>query len=292
MHRRLGSLVLTLAAVSAAAEPAQPAQDRDFADMTARARAAAAAALPAAPLGAPPATVRVWRRRVDHSTASCSGRVDVIPFEDYVKGVVPNEWISSWDDKALEMGAVCARTFAWWWVLAGGKYDCADVDDTTASQVYGETRIAKVSAAVDRTAGVAAVKDGALVFAEYSAENGDPTADGVDEPYCAGQTVNGHGHGACQWGTQRWATKEGRDYHWMVAHYYPGAVALAPGVPLPDAPVPAASDAPPAPPDAASDTKLTGDATGGCAVGGSRPPSAFWLLALLAIRRRGRAGAR
>ena len=36
---------------------------------------------------------------------------------------------------ALEMGAVCARTFAWWWVRAGGKYPCADVDDTAASQV-------------------------------------------------------------------------------------------------------------------------------------------------------------
>src|SRR5262245_6948777 len=28
----------------------------------------------------PPATIRVWRRGLDGSTASCSGRVDVIPF--------------------------------------------------------------------------------------------------------------------------------------------------------------------------------------------------------------------
>src|SRR5215204_6341224 len=29
----------------------------------------------------PPTTIRVWRRGLDHSTASCSGRVDVIAFE-------------------------------------------------------------------------------------------------------------------------------------------------------------------------------------------------------------------
>src|SRR5687767_2129442 len=44
----------------------------------------------------PPSTIRVWRRGLDGSTASCSGRVDVIAFETYVKGVLPHEWIRSW----------------------------------------------------------------------------------------------------------------------------------------------------------------------------------------------------
>jgi hypothetical protein len=26
----------------------------------------------------------------------------------------------------------------------------------------------------------------------------------------------------CQWGTERWATMQGKDYRWMVSHYYPG----------------------------------------------------------------------
>src|SRR5688572_13510718 len=43
-----------------------------------------------------PATIRVWRRGLDGSTASCSGRVDVIPLERYVAGVLPHEWIRSW----------------------------------------------------------------------------------------------------------------------------------------------------------------------------------------------------
>jgi hypothetical protein len=233
--RRAGFVVSStwaLAVLAAGVAVAQ--QDDDLDDMRLEARAQAQAAREVAALtvgaapGTEPATIRVWRRKLDGSTSSCTGRVDVIPFEDYVKGVVHNEWIPSWDDKALDMGAVCARTFAWWWVRAGGKYPCADVDDSAASQVYTDGRVAKTDAAVERTRGVTIVKDGALVLAEYSAENGDPTAFGVDEPYCAGQTVNGHGRGACQWGTQRWATKEGRDFRWMIAHYYPGAAALEP----------------------------------------------------------------
>jgi hypothetical protein len=171
---------------------------------------------------APPTSIRVWRRGLDGSSASCSGRVDVIPFEDYVKGVLPHEWIASWDDEALKAGAVAIRTYAAYWVAAGGKYSCADLDDTTASQVYKDDRNARASAAVDATAGAYVVKGGDLVFAEYSAENGDPTADGVDEPLCAGKAVNGHGHGVCQWGSQRWA-QSGKTFDWIVPHYYPGS---------------------------------------------------------------------
>ncbi|MCE9573343.1 MAG: hypothetical protein K8W52_09315 [Deltaproteobacteria bacterium] len=170
----------------------------------------------------PPTSIRVWRRALDGSTASCSGRVDVIPFEDYVKGVLPHEWIPSWQEASLQAGAIAIRSYAASWVAAGGKYTCADLDDTTASQVYKDDRNARASAAVDATSGVYVVRAGELVVAEYSAENGNPTADGVDEPLCDGQTVNGHGRGTCQWGTQRWA-QAGKTADWIVLHYYPGA---------------------------------------------------------------------
>ena len=169
-----------------------------------------------------PATIKVWRRGLDGSSASCSGRVDTIPFEDYVKGVLPHEWIRSWDDESLRAGAVAIRTYAAWWVNTGGKYTCADLDDTTASQVYKDERFAATDAAVDDTAGVYVVKDGDLVFAEYSAENSDPTAFGVSEPHCTGRPVFGHGRGTCQWGTQRWANA-GKTFDWIVPHYYPGS---------------------------------------------------------------------
>jgi len=179
---------------------------------------------------APPATIRVWRRGIDGSTASCSGRVDEIPFEQYVKGVLPHEWITSWEPESLKTGAVAIRTYATWWVNSGGKYDCADLDDTTASQVYKDEFLPKTDSAVDATAGMYIMKDGEIVFAEYSAENSDPTKFGVDEPHCTGRAQFGHGRGTCQWGTQRWAKNDGRTFDWIAAHYYPGSevINLAP----------------------------------------------------------------
>ena len=170
-----------------------------------------------------PESIRVWRRAIDGSTESCAGRVDVIPFEQYVRGVLPHEWISSWHENSLKAGAVAIRTYAAAWVAAGGKYDCADLDDTTASQVYRDEFVASTDAAVAATEGVYLVENGEVVFAEYSAENGDPTEFGVDEPLCTGESRFGHGRGTCQWGTQRWATEEGKPWKWIALHYYPGA---------------------------------------------------------------------
>ena len=149
--------------------------------------------------------------------------MDVIPLEDYVKGVVPHEWIASWHDESLRAGSIAARGYAWGWILRGGKYDCADLDDTTRSQVYREDRTERANQATDSTAGVGIIRDGMLVASEYSAENGDPTEFGVSEPLCTGREVFGHGRGMCQWGTQRWATQRGQTAEWMVEHYYPGA---------------------------------------------------------------------
>ena len=171
----------------------------------------------------PPASIRVWRRGVDGSSASCSGRVDVIPFEKYVKGVLPHEWIRSWHTESLRAGAIAIRTYAANWVRAGGKYSCADLDDTTASQVYKDQFFAVTNAAVDATANTFVMKNGLPVFAEYSAENGHPTAQGISDSVCAGKTRFGHGRGTCQWGSQRWASQQGRSHRWILEHYYPGA---------------------------------------------------------------------
>ena len=179
----------------------------------------------------PPPVIRLYRRGDEND--SCVGRVDVIPLEEYVRGVVPSEWISSWHDESLRAGAIAARTYAWAWIIRGGKYDCADLDDTTRSQVYRERRIDRVTEAVDSTAGVGVMRDGAIITTEYSAENGNPTAFGVEEPLCDGQRINGHRRGMCQWGTQRWATQEGQRAEWMVEHYYPEATTTEGGDPQP-----------------------------------------------------------
>ena len=116
----------------------------------------------------PPETIRIYRRGPENN--SCTGRVDVIPLEDYVKGVVPHEWIPSWHEESLRAGGIVARSYAWGWINAGGKYDCADLDDTTRSQVYREERVQRVSQAIDTTRGVAVIRDGQVVRSEYSAK--------------------------------------------------------------------------------------------------------------------------
>lgn len=204
------------AILDAIAAAAQPLSVADVADVAGGGRAWSASAATA------PSTIRVWRRGLDGSTASCSGRVDVIPFDRYVKGVLPHEWIASWHPEALKAGAVAIRSYAAAWIDAGGKYDCADLDDTTASQVYRDEFFDATDAAVEATGDALVTRDGAVVFAEYSAENGDPTEMDVAEPLCTGRARNGHGRGTCQWGTQRWAL-DGRTWDWMMLHYYPGA---------------------------------------------------------------------
>jgi len=175
-----------------------------------------------------PSSIRVWRRGLDGSSTSCSGRVDVIPLEKYVKGVLPHEWIRSWHTESLKAGAIAIRTYAASWVRQGGKYSCADLDDTTASQVYKDQFYAVTNSAVDATAGTFVMKNGLPVFAEYSAENGHPTATGVSDSVCAGRARNGHGRGTCQWGSQRWATQS-KSHTWILEHYYPGSTVVRTG---------------------------------------------------------------
>lgn len=170
-----------------------------------------------------PQTIDVWRKSIDGASYSCDGIIETVEFEDYVRGVLPQEWIRSWEDESLRAGAVAIRTYAAWWVNAGGKYDCADIDDTTSSQVYDDDRYEETDDAVAYTTGIYIVEEGSLVFAEYSAENGDPTEYGVSEPHCTGEAVFGHGRGTCQWGTQRWADIDGMTFDWMAGHYYPGS---------------------------------------------------------------------
>jgi len=42
----------------------------------------------------------------------------------------------------------------------------------------------------------------------------------MSDSVCAGQAFNGHGRGMCQWGTQRWATNQAKDWQWITNHYY------------------------------------------------------------------------
>ncbi|MCK8100365.1 SpoIID/LytB domain-containing protein [Bacillus sp. 2CMS4F] len=92
-----------------------------------------------------------------------------IPFEDYLKGVVPHEMPASWQKEALKAQAVAARTYS---ISSAGK----EVKDTTAFQVYGGYDWnSKTSEVVESTRGKVLKYNGNLISATYSSSNGGYT---------------------------------------------------------------------------------------------------------------------
>jgi hypothetical protein len=55
---------------------------------------------------------------------------------DYVKHVLPYEWVLIWPRESLRAGAMAAKMYAWEIVADGGRYDDADVYDSICDQVY------------------------------------------------------------------------------------------------------------------------------------------------------------
>lgn len=92
-----------------------------------------------------------------------------IPFEDYLKGIVPNEMPASWHVEALKAQAVAARTYS---VKSIGKV----VPDTTAFQVYGGYNwYTNSTKAVDATKGKVLKYNNQLISATYYSSNGGYT---------------------------------------------------------------------------------------------------------------------
>ncbi|WMT29561.1 SpoIID/LytB domain-containing protein [Bacillus aerius] len=92
-----------------------------------------------------------------------------IPFEDYLKGVVPNEMPASWHVEALKAQAVAARTYS---VKSIGKV----VPDTTAFQVYGGYKwYTNSTKAVNATKGKVLKYNNQLISATYYSSNGGYT---------------------------------------------------------------------------------------------------------------------
>lgn len=176
-----------------------------------------------------PTSIRVGRNCPTKTTCTT---VQTMSMDTYVKHVLPAEWYASWNAESLKAGAVAIRSYGGWHVYhpLGTTYD---ICDTAACQVYKDTTSPSADAAVDATAGIYVVdSSGNIARSEYSAENnnsgtcGDcyiinnPATACLSDSVCCGATLNGHGRGMCQWGTQRWATTQGKTYTWIVDHYY------------------------------------------------------------------------
>lgn len=146
--------------------------------------------------------------------------------ETYVKRVLPNEWIASWNAESLKAGAVAIRSYGGYYVYnpISSSYD---ICDTTCCQKYGTTTYSSTDNATNATAGIYIINSsGNIAMAEYSAENNNAgcgncyTGTCLYDSVCCGYAKNGHGRGMCQWGSQRWAANKGKTYTWILDHYY------------------------------------------------------------------------
>ncbi len=115
--------------------------------------------------------------------------VNTVGLDDYLKSVVPREMPASWADaaggrgaQALQAQTIAARSY----VLAQRRAAYAMTCDTASCQVYGSAGLngrlqedTRSTAAVAATTGLALVRGGAVVSAEFSASTGGWTAGGA-----------------------------------------------------------------------------------------------------------------
>jgi hypothetical protein len=83
-----------------------------------------------------PTTIRVRITGQVRCDTSLPYTVKVLNFYDYLRHVLPNEWLYTWDQESLRAGAVAAKMYAWYWIDHGGKWPDADVYDSACDQVY------------------------------------------------------------------------------------------------------------------------------------------------------------
>ena len=118
------------------------------------------------------------------STGKGAGRdtVNVLPLEQYLRGVVPSEVIAStWPADAIRAQAVAARTYAAHERGAAPKGRHYQICDTAHCQVYGgySAEYPTADAAIRATARRVLTKGGRPAFTQFSASNGGYTVKGA-----------------------------------------------------------------------------------------------------------------
>jgi hypothetical protein len=190
---------------------------------------------------APPTTIRVG---LSCSGTTC-GTVSTMSLETYVRRGLNDEWISSWNGQSLRAGSIAYRSYGAYYVLNPLRTNY-DICSTTSCQVNDSDTATSTDQAANATSGFMLQRGGAVFRAEYSSENnawdnpsdglscvnadlscgngyaGSPSASWpcVSDSVCVNQGCFGHGRGECQWGTQRWASSQGKYWNWITDHYY------------------------------------------------------------------------
>lgn len=100
--------------------------------------------------------------------------LNVLPMEDYLKGVVPAEMPPYWGVEALKAQAIAGRTFAVRKLGGGGDFDVRASESDQAYSGLTDQR-AESSAAVDATRGQVLTYQGQLITAFYMASDGGHT---------------------------------------------------------------------------------------------------------------------
>lgn len=205
-----------------------------------------------------PSVIRVGRRFAGTCRDNPVQRIDEVPIEEYVEGVLYGEIrvfksAQTGQDSAREVFkafAVAARTYALWFVVRNTAEEF-DLDDTACNQRYVDDRDPYIEALVADTAGEVLIRKGTddeFDKFEYAASCGRHSTlpeyqttyvsdGGLDQVCvgnwcghndCAGHEVNpevpGEGRclvrGICQWGGLERAAA-GHSYRDMLAHYQP-----------------------------------------------------------------------
>jgi hypothetical protein len=166
-----------------------------------------------------PALIRVYITGFHGPTDQ--GDIINYDFSFYEQHVLPNEWIASWQEPALEAGAVAVRDYAWYFIVNGSKgtgygnpNPCAyDVDDSTGYQDF-----APEAPTYDSTS--TAVNDtGYYLYTSHSAIPETSYNSGSSSDSC-GQDDGASGTGIMsQWGTQACA-RAGDTWPQILATYY------------------------------------------------------------------------
>jgi stage II sporulation protein D len=117
------------------------------------------------------------------------GIINILPIEDYLKGVVPAEIPVSFGSEAVKAQAIAARNYS---IRPRTKiYHDFDVCDTVRSQVYYGKNIENPVSdnAIQDTTGLFALYDGNIILALYSSTSGGYTEDYENAFTEAGSTV-------------------------------------------------------------------------------------------------------
>ncbi|HUG05592.1 MAG TPA: SpoIID/LytB domain-containing protein [Candidatus Limnocylindria bacterium] len=110
--------------------------------------------------------------------------VNVVTWDDYIRGVIPLEMPTTWHPEALKAQALAARSYGYNSYNGSADYD---VSDDQADQCYGGSRVevASTNVAVTATAGKLITHNNAAIRAYFASSNG-----GYTLPYgCFGNRV-------------------------------------------------------------------------------------------------------